>query len=246
MLIAVAGGTGLMGQLVTEEAGRRGHSVSVLARSTGIDLMTGEGVTAALSGVEAVVDVTNVTTQSAKTSTTFFEGVTRTLLAAESEARIERHVALSIVGVDRAPYAYYAGKRAQELAIEAGAVPWTVLRATQFHEFAGQLHAFAKIGPLHVAPKMRTQPVAAREIAVRLVDLAESPALNGYLEIAGPREESLVDMVRAWARAEGLRGWIPGVPLPGRFGRAQRDGTLLPTAGAEIGTETFAQWLAQR
>ncbi|MDX2376171.1 hypothetical protein M4I32_05080 [Microbacterium sp. LRZ72] len=90
---------------------------------------------------------------------------------------------------------------------------------------------------------MRTQPIAAREVAARLVDLAESPAHGGYIEIAGPREESLVDMVRRWARATGHRGWIPAVALPRPLGTAQREGTLLPGGGAETGVETFTAWL---
>ncbi len=232
-----------MGTLVAEELGRRGHETVVLARSRGIDLTTGTGLDDAVVGATVVIDVTNVGTMKADASTRFFEATTRTLLTAEQRAGVERHVALSIVGVDRAPFDYYAGKRAQEVAIEAGSLPWTILRATQFHEFAGQIHATAKAGPLHLAPKMRTQPIAAREVASRLVDLAESPARGGYVELAGPREESLVDMVRRWARASGHRGWVPGVALPGPLGKAQRDGTLLPGDGAEIGTETFAAWL---
>lgn len=243
MEIAVAGGTGLMGTLVTEEARKRGHEVVVLARSRGIDLTTGEGLARALTGSTAVVDVTNVATFKADASTAFFTAVTRSLLAAEEASGVQRHVALSIVGVDRAPFDYYAGKRAQERAVESGPVPWSILRATQFHEFAQQIYQTAKAGPLHVVPRMRTQPVAAREVASRLVDLAEAPAHGGYVELAGPQEESLVDMVRSWARASGRRGWIPSFPLPGRLGKAQRDGALLPGAGAEIGTETFASWL---
>ncbi|MAM53448.1 SDR family oxidoreductase [uncultured Microbacterium sp.] len=243
MRVAIAGGTGLMGGLVVDDATARGHEVVVVARSRGVDLVTGAGVDTALRGADAVVDVTNVGTMKADASTDFFETATRTLLTAEHRAGIERHVALSIVGVERAPFDYYAGKRAQEVAIEAGPVPWTILRATQFHEFAEQIYATAHAGPLHLAPKMRTQPIAAREVASRLVDLAESPARGGYVELAGPREESLVDMVRRWARGSGHRGWIPAVALPGGLGKAQRDGTLLPGAGAEIGVETFDAWL---
>ncbi len=232
-----------MGGLVVDEAEARGHEVVVLARSRGIDLTTGSGLDAALRGTQAVVDVTNVGTMKASISTEFFETTTRVLLAGEERAGLERHVTLSIVGVDRAPFDYYAGKRAQELVIESAPAPWTILRATQFHEFAGQVYATAAAGPLHLAPKMRTQPIAAREVASRLVDLAESPARRGYVELAGPREESLVDMVRRWARACGHRGWIPAVPLPGPLGKAQRDGTLLAGDGAEIGSETFDDWL---
>lgn len=243
MRIAIAGGTGLIGRLVVDETTRRGHEPVVLARSHGIDLTTGARLGEVLHGAEAVIDVTNVGTMKADASRRFFDTVTRALLDGERASGVDRHIALSIVGVDRAPVDYYAGKRAQELAVERASVPWTILRATQFHEFAEQIYATARIGPLHVAPKMRTQPVAAREVASRLVDLAESPARGGYVELAGPHEESLVDMVRRWARANGHRGWIPAISLPGALGRAQRNGTLLPEDGAEIGIETFDAWL---
>lgn len=245
MKIAVAGGTGVLGSLVVDDARRRGHEVVVLSRSTGIDLTTGAGLANAIRGAEAVIDVSNIGTLKADASTAFFETVTRTLLAAETEVGVAHHVALSIVGVDRAPYDYYAGKRAQERAVESGPVPWTILRATQFHEFAAQTYANASFGPLHIAPKMRTQPVAGREVAARLVDLAEAPARGGYVELAGPREEALPDMMRRWATARGIRSWIPAIGLPGPFGTAMKDGTLLPTEGAEIGTETFDEWLAR-
>lgn len=245
MRIAVAGGTGLVGTLVVREARGRGHDVVVLSRAHGVDLASTGSAAEALAGAGVVIDVTNVSTLDAEVSRRFFEAATRTLLAAEAETAVPHHVALSIVGVDRAPHGYYAGKRAQELLIERGAVPWTTLRATQFHEFAPMMYASAKVGPVHVAPRMRTQPVAAREVAARLVDLAQEPARSGYVELGGPREESLVDMVRRWARAEGRGGWIPAVPLPGALGRAQRDGTLLPSASAERGTESFTEWLAR-
>lgn len=244
MRLAIAGGTGLIGSMVTADARSRGHDVVVLSRAQGVDLTADPAsVGDALAGVDAVIDATNVVTLKRAASVAFFEGVTRTLLAAERAAGTGHHVALSIVGVDRAPYDYYAGKRAQELAVEAGGVPWTILRATQFHEFAEQMYARATIGPLHVAPRMRTQPIAAREVAARLVDLAEAPPRTSYVELAGPREESLVEMIRQWARAAGHRGPIPAISLPGALGRAQRDGTLLPDSGAERGRETFADWL---
>jgi uncharacterized protein YbjT (DUF2867 family) len=159
-------------------------------------------------------------------------------------AGTSHHVALSIVGIDRAPEGYYAGKVAQEKLVESGPVPWTILRATQFHEFAEQIYARAKIGPFHVAPRMRTQPIAAREVAEHLVTLAEAGPAGRVAELAGPREESLVEMVRGFARAQGSRAWIPRIPLPGPGGRAQRDGSLLPGPGAVLGSQTFAQWLA--
>lgn len=246
MRIAVAGGTGRVGSHVAEIARERGHDVAVLTRSRGVDLVTGRGLAAALDGTDAVIDVVSVDTLDAKKSVGFFETTTRALLDAEAAASVGHHVALSIVGIDRAPEGYYAGKLAQERLIENGPVPWTILRATQFHEFAAQIFASAKVGPLHVAPRMRTQPIAAREVAARLVALAEAAPAGRGRDLAGPREESLPDMVRRWARAQGSRAWVPAIPLPGALGRAQRDGSLLPGPDAELGIQTFAEWLRGR
>lgn len=244
MRIAVAGGTGRVGSHIVEIARERGHDIVVLTRSRGVDLLTGSGLAAALACADAVIDVVSVDTLDAQKSVAFFETTTRTLLDAEAAASVRHHLALSIVGIDRAPEGYYAGKLAQERMIENGPVPWTILRATQFHEFAAQIYRSATIGPLHVAPRMRTQPIAAREVAARLVALAEAPPAGRVRDLAGPREESLPDMVRGWARAQGSRAWIPAVPLPGALGRAQRDGSLLPGPDADLGVQTYAEWLS--
>lgn len=246
MRIAVAGGTGQVGAHVVTVARERGHEVIVLSRGTGVDLVAGTGVAEALGGVDVVIDVASVTTLDADESVAFFSAVTRTLLDAETAAGVRHHLALSIVGVDRAPWGYYAGKVAQERLVESGEVPWTILRATQFHEFAEQIYERATIGPLHVAPTMRTQPIAAREVAEHLVALAEAGPAGRTPDLGGPREERLVDMVRALARRRGSRAWIPAIPLPGASGRAQRDGSLLPKPDAVLGTQTFAEWLAAR
>jgi uncharacterized protein YbjT (DUF2867 family) len=245
MRIAVAGGTGVLGRIVVGEARRRAHDVVVLSRSEGVDLTSGAGASRALAGADVVIDVLSVVTLKAATSVEFFEATTRTLLDAEREAGVAHHLALSIAGVDRAPFDYYAGKVAQERLVEASTTPWTILRATQFHEFAAQMYERVAVGPLHLAPRMRTQPVAAAEVATRLVDLAEAPAQGRVRDLAGPQEESLVDMVRRYARARGIRGWIPAVSLPGEFGRAQRDGSLLPGSDSDRGRVTFADWLAR-
>lgn len=244
MNIAVAGGTGTVGRQVVEVARERGHEVRVLARSAGVNVLSGEGLDRALDGIQAVVDTTNLSTTAEDASVAFFSQVTRTLLQAESRRGVGHHVALSIVGIERAPVGYYAGKAKQESLVEGGEVPWTIQRATQFHDFAAQLFAGARVGPLHLAPRMRTQPVATREVAERLIDVVEAGPAGRVTDIAGPREESLVDMIRAYARAAGHRGWIPAVSLPGPLGRAQRDGSLLAAAGALRGHQTFAEWLS--
>ena len=125
-------------------------------------------------------------------------------------------------------------------------MPWTILRATQFHEFAGQIYDRAKIGPLHLALRARTQPVAARDVAERLVALATGPAQGRARDLAGPREEALDDMIIGFARADGHRGWIPRVSMPTAQLKGMRAGLALPGPDAELTTQTFADWLAQR
>lgn len=244
MDIAIAGGTGVLGKAVADAAQARGHKVRILSRSHGIDVREGTGLTAALQGADAVVDALSVQTQSAKVSEEFFTATTAALQRAEREAGVRHHLTISIVGVDRVPHGYYAGKLAQEKAVETGDIPWTILRATQFHDFAGQLLARASIGPIRLAVRMRTQPVAVEEVAKRLIDLVEAGPSGRARDLAGPREESMVEMMRALAVHRGHGGRMPAISLPGGFGRAMRDGSILPAPDAELGTQTFAEWLA--
>jgi uncharacterized protein YbjT (DUF2867 family) len=184
--IAVAGGTGLAGRCVVEAAQAAGHQTVVISRSAGVDLLTGVGLAAALDGADAVIDVSNTPTLSRSRSVRFFETVTGQLLAAEAGAGVRHHVALSIVGVDRVPVGYYAGKLRQEALIETGVVPWTVLRATQFHEFPAQQLARIK-GPLIPVLEAPAATVAAREVAAHLVALAVGPA-RGHVPDRRPRD----------------------------------------------------------
>jgi uncharacterized protein YbjT (DUF2867 family) len=241
--IAVAGATGVLGRHVVEIARLRGHDVVTLALSTGVDLVAGTGLDGVLDGVDAVLDVTSVQAQSARASKEFFRSVTSNLLAAEKLAGVRHHLAPSIVGVDKAPYGYYAGKLLQERLISEGEVPWTLQRATQFHEFAGQVVERLRRGPVVITPRMRCQPVAAREVAERLIKLVEAGPSGRVPDFGGPREEQMVDMVREYKAAVGAKGWVLPVPFPGALGRALRDGSLIPAPGADHGTQTFADWL---
>lgn len=243
MRIAVAGGTGAVGKHVTAVALERGHDVVVLARSTGVDLTTGGGLAAALEGVDAVIDVTSIATQSAAASREFFGTVTTTLLDAELAAGVGHHLALSIVGSNTAPFGYYAGKQEQEQLVAADRVPWTILRATQFHEFAKQMHERFRFGPVTLVPRMTSQPVAAREVAERLVARAEGAPVGHATDLGGPEVLRMSAMVRDYTRAIGARGAVIELPLPGGFGRAMRDGTTLTGPAADRGTQTFAAWL---
>lgn len=240
----IAGGTGTIGRLAVAEAERRGHEVVVLARSTGLDLSSGTGVARAMEGGDVVIDLSNTTTASSAAAHRFFTGATRTLLDAERKVGIGHHIALSIVGIDRATTGYFGAKLAQERLVAEGGVPWTILRATPFHEFAAAIYDKVHLGPLHLAPRMRTQPVGGTEIASTLIDLAESAPAGRVPDLAGPCEENLVEMVRDYARSRGSRGWIPAVSLPGEYGRMQRDGSILPGTEATLGHQTFSEWLA--
>jgi uncharacterized protein YbjT (DUF2867 family) len=245
MKVVVAGGTGVVGSRVVEALRADGHDAVPLSRRTGIDLTTGEGLDAALGGADAVVDAANVTTLSAEAATRFFEAATGNLAAAAARAGVSHLVLLSIVGIDRMPYDYYAGKLAQERVVEAADVPWTILRATQFHEFAGQLFDRAKLGPLHVAPRARVQPIAARDVSAHLAALAAGAPQGRAADLAGPREEALDEMVKAYAHRIGRSGWIPSVSLPGAQMKAMRAGLALPGSDAVLATQTFADWLRE-
>lgn len=246
MRIAIAGGTGTVGRHAVDAARERGHEVAVLTRGNGVDLVSGDGLADALRGVDAVIDASNINSLSAKKSTAFFTTVTRNLLAAEQAAGVRHHVALSIVGIDKAPYDYYAGKLAQEQAVEAGDVPWTIQRAMQFHEFAGQLLKGLSIAGMHLAPRIRTQPIAAREVGERLVALAEGQPAGHVPDLAGPRQERLEDMIRRLAHATGVKGPIITVSLPIKQFGAMKRGETLPGPDAILGRQTFDEWVAEQ
>ena len=243
MRIGVAGGTGTVGRHVTDLVRQHGHEPVVLCRSTGVDLLTGAGLSAALQGVDGVVDVANTSALSAKASKAFFGTSTATLLGAEADAGVRHHVTLSIVNAAKVAAGYYAGKSLQEERVTRGAVPWTILRATQFHEFAAQTLGQGSRGFVALVPVMRTQPVAAREVAERLVQLVLGSPRGLVPDFAGPSEELLVDMVRWYARATRSRIRVIQIRLPGGMGTAMRDGGLLASRGTERGTQTFREWL---
>lgn len=244
MKIAIAGGTGIVGRRVVGAARAAGHEPIVLTRAMGVDLTTGVGLADALRGADALIDVANITTASGKKSTRFFESVTRNLLVAEVEAGVGHHVALSIIGAAEAPASYYAGKAAQERLVMAEPGGWSLLRAAQFHEFVPQLLSTGRVGPLQFVPAMRMQPISAAEVAAELVAIAEAEASGLVGELAGPREESFADLARRYLAATGTPRRVVSFNLPGSYGKALRDGTLLPGKDARRGSQTFDEWLA--
>lgn len=241
MRVAVAGGTGPVGRHVVAALEQRGHVPVVLARSTGVDLWTGRGLDAALAGVEVVVDLTNVASQRRRAAVERLTRLTRNLLAAEQRAGVRAHVLLSIVGTDHLPLGSSAGKLAQERLVLEGPIPATVLRTTQCHESVERVVGMVP-GPIALVPRVRIQPIAAREVAETLADLAEEDPAGRVQDLAGPRVHDAVDLARRMVRARGEHRIIVPVALPGPWGRAVRSG-LLPSRRARHGSQTFRQWL---
>lgn len=243
--VAVAGGTGLVGRHVVEALHRSGHEAVVLTRESGIDLEAGEGLADALVGASAVIDVTNTPAANQDQARSFFGAVTGNLLVAEEQAGVQHHVALSIVGVDRVEgNGHYVAKRVQEQLVAGGPVPSTILRATQFFEFAAMVVSWTRHGNVAAVPPLLIQPVAPGDVGDALVMVAlEDPA--GTIELAGPEPQDLVDMARRTlaARGEAVRltpTWR------GLFGVEMAGEVLLPGPGAMTGPTTFEQWLAQQ
>jgi uncharacterized protein YbjT (DUF2867 family) len=244
MRIAVVGGAGTLGRQVTAELNRRGHEVRVLSRRSPqfpVDLTSGQGLDGALAGCDAVVDASNTQRQARQV---MVEGSAR-LLAAEQQAGVGHHVCISIVGCDRVPMGYYRVKADQERVVAQGPVPWTIVRATQFHELVNGLFTAAARYRVLPAPGMPLQPVAAAEVARVLADAAERDPSGGRICVAGPQVSSVRELARSWLSATGRPAVLLPVPLPGSLGRALRAGALTTPNADVTGTMTFAGWLAR-
>jgi len=242
MRIAIVGGKGTLGRLVTAELGRRGHETRVLSRSGDyrVDLTTGAGLTAALAGCDAVVDASNAQKNA---RAVLVEG-SRRLLAAETAAGVAHHVCVSIVGCDQVPMGYYKVKTEQEDVIANGSVPWSMVQATQFHELAATaLAAVARFGILPV-PSMTIQTIAAAEVATAIADIATAAPVRGRVRVAGPQIETGAELARTWRRVTGRKALLLPVPVPGRIGRVLRGGGLTERHPDIRGTVSFGDWLA--
>ena len=206
--IAVVGATGRVGRHVVDILEAQGHEVAAISRSRGVDVITGEGLAEALAGAEAIVDAATGPSPEEQAATEFFTTAARNLQEAGRQAGVERIVVVSIIGSDRFAAGYGAAKVAHEQASLSGPIPARVLRAAQFHEFVAQLMEWGARGDVTYVPKMRTQLVAARTVAEALADLATTSngaasAAQPILEIAGPREERLVEMATLLAARRG-------------------------------------------
>jgi uncharacterized protein YbjT (DUF2867 family) len=235
MRIAIAGATGLVGRPLVEAARAAGHDVVELSRGHGVDLAAGTGID--LTGVDAVIDVTNSPDPEEAAATAFFTSVAEHLGAAATAAGVRRTVVLSIIGVDAPGQdGHHAAKLAHERATQAHAPGARVLRAAQFHDFPGQMLGRMRDGGAATIPDMRTQPVDLAEVVRLLLELATADDPPALTEIAGPRRERLPDLVEPLDPAVRV--------TPGPVNDAIRDGALLPGPDAVIAGPDYATWLA--
>ncbi|MDO8186358.1 NAD(P)H-binding protein [Conexibacter sp. CPCC 205706] len=252
------GGTGVLGGLVARTLLEGGDQVRLVSRSAPAagsaaaalvaagaghhvaDLRSGDGLAAALGGADAVVDAVN-DPRGAKQ--VMVEGGGR-LLAAEAAAGVGHHVAVSIVGIEQVPLAYYTAKLAQERVVTDGPVPWSLLRATQFHQLLDQ--AFAAAARLRLLPggAAQVQPIDPAIVAARLADAVHAGPCGRLPQLGGPRVQTLGELAREWRAARGRRLPVVPLPWPPRLGRALRGGSLTAPDAAVEGP-AFAQWLAQ-
>jgi uncharacterized protein YbjT (DUF2867 family) len=248
MKIAVAGATGRVGRHVVDVLHEQGHEVVAISRANGVDLITGDGLEAALAGVEVVIDTATGPSPDQQAATEFFTTATRNLQDAGERAGVRRIVVVSIIGIDKLTGGYNAAKLAHERAMLAGPIAVRVLRASQFHEFVAQLVEWGTQGEVSYVPQMRTQIVAARTVAEALVALATAPdsELPDALitEIAGPREESMVALATALAGRRNMPVKVEGVLDSADHDAAlMAEGGLLPGPDAVLAGPTFAEWL---
>jgi uncharacterized protein YbjT (DUF2867 family) len=249
--IAVAGATGRVGCQVVDVLEAAGHDVVAISRSNGVDVITAEGLAEALAGVECVIDAATGPSPEQEAATEFFTAAARNLQELGARAGVERIVVVSIIGIDRFTAGYSAAKVAHERALQAGPIPVSILRAAQFHELVGQLVEWGRQDDVSYVPTMRTQPVAASTVAEALVDLATdsgSPAPDSsggpIPEIAGPREERLVDLATQLVARRGDAVRIEGVSDPADPDRdLYETGALLPGPHATLAGPTFEEWL---
>jgi uncharacterized protein YbjT (DUF2867 family) len=246
MRIAVAGGTGTVGRRLVARLARDGHEVRALSRHAAehpIDLTTGAGLDAALAGCEVVIDASNGP-PSPKARAVLVEG-SRRLLDAEQRAGVAHHVCVSIVGIEDVPLAYYRIKLEQERVVEAGGIPWTIVRSTQFHDLVGSLLSAAARILILPAASARFQPIDVEEAAAAIADVASAPPRGSRVNVAGPEVLELRALGRLWREATGRRTLEVPIPLPGKLGRALREGRLTTAEPDVRGQVTFAAWLAQ-
>ena len=245
--IAVTGATGRVGSHLVEILERRGHDVVAIARSKGVDVVSGEGLDEALAGAETIIDTATGPSPDQEEATAFFTASARNLQRAGAGAGAKRIVVVSIIGIDKFQGCYNAAKVAQEQTLLDGPLPVRIVRAAQFHEFVDELVGWMIRDGVAYLPEFRTQLVAARVVAEALADAAGEPEIeNGRItEVAGPREERLADVAAALFASRGdsfeiREGRQPGDP----DAAAYAEGAALPNPGTKLAGPSFEDWLA--
>lgn len=243
MRIVVVGGTGQTGRLLVEALRERGHETLAASPSTEVNAVTGDGLEQALTGAEVVIDVTNAPSADEAGATEFFRASTENLTIAGAKAGVRHHVVLSIVGLEAASdLAYYRAKLAQEAAVRAGGVPFTIVRAAQFFEFLDGIVQANTQGDEITLAQLRMQPIALSDLVTHLAEIAVSEPVDGTVEAAGPEVLALDEIGRRLA-APGQRVTIGGRPF---FGADIPADALVAGPSAHLAPTTLATWLAAR
>jgi uncharacterized protein YbjT (DUF2867 family) len=246
MKIVVIGGTGLIGSKLVNKLREHGHEAVAAAPNTGINTLTGEGLAEALKGASVVVDVSNSPSWDDAAVLNFFETSTRNLLTYEASAGVRHHVALSVVGTDRlSESGYFRAKIAQEKLITESSIPYTIVHATQFFEFLKGLADISLVdGKVHLPPVL-FQPMAADDVAREVAKIAVSAPVNGIVEIGGPEQFRIDDLVRR--RLASLKDPREVIADPNALysGAKLSERTLVPGNNARLGETRFEIWLTQ-
>ncbi|MCE9605485.1 MAG: SDR family oxidoreductase [Planctomycetia bacterium] len=247
MKIVVIGGSGLIGKKVVANLRGRGHDVVAASPSSGVNTVTGEGLTQAIAGAQVVVDVANAPAWEDSAVLAFFETSGRNLLAAEAAAGVGHHVALSVVGTERLlASGYFRAKMAQENLIKAASIPYTIVRATQFFEFIGGIAQAATEGKTVRLPPALMQPIVSDDVAAVVADAALAKPLNGTVDLAGHEPIRQDDLVRQFLRATGDERTVVTDPQALYFGLMVDDRSLMPDGeNPLLGPTRFSDWLAR-
>lgn len=244
MKIVVIGGTGLIGGKVVSNLRQKGHEVVAASLNTGVNTITGEGLAEALAGAQVVIDVANSPSFDDEAVMAFFTTSGRNLLAAEADAGVRHHIALSVVGTDRLPQSgYLRAKVAQEDLIKASGIPYTIVRSTQFFEFLGGIAQSSTDGQTVRLSPAHVQPVASDDVAALVAEVATMVPANGVIELAGPERIGLDDLVRRYLAAKHDTREVVTDVRAQYFGTELNDKSLTPGDNPYIGTTSFEAWL---
>jgi uncharacterized protein YbjT (DUF2867 family) len=246
MKMVVIGGTGLIGSKVVQILRTSGHDAVAASPETGVNTITGAGLTEALAGAAVVVDVSNSPSFADEAVMTFFQTSTSNLLAAEHQAGVRHHVALSVVGTDRLPDSgYLRAKLAQEKLIQASSIPYTIVHATQFYEFVKRIADEATKGDIVRLPPVLIQPIAAAEVAAAVADVALGAARNTIVEVAGPDQVRFDVLIQRGLSARKDPRKVVADPHARYFGTELGERSLVAGSGARLGKVHFDDWLSQ-